>query len=124
MADHSQHLPDFVTWPTFPFEGDLRLKALEDPVTTEPPRHGEDSSTCLACAAPDDAYIWVSERWRVRALDRGSERLLGEPFRERWGAEECDGANGEHERQGQLTHFALNHVRLRNAGAMMAQGKV
>ena len=70
MPDRSQDLPDFVAWPTFPFEGDLRLKALEDPVVTEPPRHGEDPATCLACAAPDDAYIWVSERWRVRALDR------------------------------------------------------
>jgi hypothetical protein len=70
VPDHSQDLPDFVSWPTFPFEGDLRIKALEDPVAAEPPRHGEDPATCLACAAPDDAYIWVSERWRVRALDR------------------------------------------------------
>jgi hypothetical protein len=70
VPDHSQDLPDFVSWPTFPFEGDLRIKALEDPVAVEPPRHGEDAESCLACAAPDDAYIWVSDRWRVRALDR------------------------------------------------------
>jgi hypothetical protein len=70
VPDHSQDLPDFVSWPTFPFEGDLRIKALEDPIAAEPPRHGEDPATCLACAAPDDAYIWVSDRWRVRALDR------------------------------------------------------
>ena len=36
----------------------------------EPPRHGEDPAECTACRAPDSAYIWVSERWRVRALDR------------------------------------------------------
>jgi hypothetical protein len=70
VADPKQDLPAFVSWPTFPFEGDLRLKPLEEPVAEEPPRHGEDPATCLACAAPDDAYIWISERWRVRALDR------------------------------------------------------
>jgi hypothetical protein len=70
VSDASQELPDFVSWPTFPFEGDLRIKGLEPVVAAEPPRHGEDPATCHACAAPDDAYIWVSDRWRVRALDR------------------------------------------------------
>src|SRR5262249_32240100 len=30
---------------------------------------GEEPSSCVACAATDDAYIWVSDRWRVRATD-------------------------------------------------------
>ena len=64
------HLPDFVNWPSFPFEGDLRVKKLRDPVAVEPPRKGEDASDCIPCNAPDEAYIWVSERWRVRAMDR------------------------------------------------------
>jgi diadenosine tetraphosphate (Ap4A) HIT family hydrolase len=63
-------LPNFAAWPSFPFEGDLRVKPLENPVDVEPPRKGEDASECTACAAPDDAYIWVSDRWRVRAMDR------------------------------------------------------
>jgi hypothetical protein len=63
-------LPDFVSWPSFPFEGDLRVKPLEPPADNEPPRQGEDAGECLACGAPDEAYIWVSERWRVRAMDR------------------------------------------------------
>jgi hypothetical protein len=63
-------LPGFATWPTFPFDGDLRVKKLDDPVAVEPPRHGDDPSECRACQAPDEAYIWVSERWRVRSLDR------------------------------------------------------
>jgi hypothetical protein len=63
-------LPSFTSWPTFPFEGDLRIRKLEDPVAVEPPRHGEDPAECRACKAPDEAYIWVSERWRVRSLDR------------------------------------------------------
>lgn len=63
-------MPAFTSWPTFPFEGDLRVKPLEEPADVEPPRHGEDPAECSACRAPDEAYIWVSERWRVRALDR------------------------------------------------------
>jgi hypothetical protein len=65
-------LPDFVSWPSFPFEGDLRVKPLEPIADVEPPRDGEDIGSCPACAAPDEAYIWVSERWRVRAMDRPS----------------------------------------------------
>jgi hypothetical protein len=46
------------------------VRKLEDPVSVEPPRHGENPAECRACSAPDEAYIWVSERWRVRSLDR------------------------------------------------------
>jgi hypothetical protein len=63
-------LPDFTRWPSFPFEGDMRIKKLAAPVDVEPPRSGEDAADCVACNTPDDAYIWVSERWRVRAMDR------------------------------------------------------
>ncbi len=70
MSKTPHPLPGFVSWPTFPFEGDLRVKKLDDPVALEPTRHGEDPTECRACHAPDEAYIWVSERWRVRSLDR------------------------------------------------------
>ena len=60
----------FTRWPSFPFEGDMRVKQLMEPVDVEPPRHGEDVTDCVACNTPDEAYIWVSERWRVRAMDR------------------------------------------------------
>src|SRR5215212_3964090 len=46
------------------------VKPLDVPVALDPPRHGEDPSDCVACGTPDEAYIWVSERWRVRAMDR------------------------------------------------------
>lgn len=65
-------LPKFARSPSFPFEGDLRIKRLAEPVDVEPPRKGEDAAECVACNAPDEAYIWVSERWRVRATDRPS----------------------------------------------------
>ncbi len=64
-------LPDFVGWQTFPFVGEFRVKPLEPPVE-EPPRQGERGENCAKCAAPDSEYIWVDERWRVRALSRPS----------------------------------------------------
>ncbi|BCJ43615.1 hypothetical protein GCM10010168_40770 [Actinoplanes ianthinogenes] len=70
MSENTAPLPDFTRWPSFPFEGDMRVKKLASPVEVEPPRSGEDGSDCVACRTPDDAYIWVSERWRVRAMDR------------------------------------------------------
>ncbi|MFJ6150370.1 hypothetical protein [Micromonospora profundi] len=70
MHDTPPSVPDFTQWPSFPFEGDLRVKQLDEPVPVEPPRKGEGLRECTACNAPDDAYIWVGERWRVRAMDR------------------------------------------------------
>ncbi|WP_438862175.1 hypothetical protein [Paractinoplanes aksuensis] len=48
----------------------MRVKPLAAPVDVEPPRSGEDAADCVACNTPDEAYIWISERWRVRAMDR------------------------------------------------------
>jgi hypothetical protein len=70
VPENTASLPDFTRWPSFPFEGDMRIKQLADPVAAEPPRSGEDADDCVACNTPDDAYIWASERWRVRAMDR------------------------------------------------------
>ncbi|MFI7430998.1 hypothetical protein ACIBPB_28785 [Micromonospora sp. NPDC049836] len=70
MQDTPPSVPDFTQWPSFPFEGDLHVKQLDDPVPVEPPRRGEGNRECTACAAPDEAYIWVGERWRVRTMDR------------------------------------------------------
>ncbi|WP_352244596.1 hypothetical protein [Actinoplanes sp. NBRC 103695] len=70
MPQNPAPLPDFTRWPSFPFEGDMRIKQIAAPVAVEPPRSGEDASECVACNTPDDAYIWHSERWRVRAMDR------------------------------------------------------
>jgi len=72
VVDSPGTLPAFVNWPSFPFEGQLSVKRLDPAVPVEPPRDGEDPESCDACNAPDDAYIWVSERWRVRAMDRPS----------------------------------------------------
>jgi hypothetical protein len=72
VTPDNSSLPDFITWPTFPFEGVSRLKALDPPVVVEPPRQGEDPETCESCATGDDDYIWVADRWRVRGTGRPS----------------------------------------------------
>jgi diadenosine tetraphosphate (Ap4A) HIT family hydrolase len=70
VPDNFHSLPEFTRWPTFPFTGNFTVRPLDEPVAVEPPRQGDDPATCIACQAGDDAYIWVSDRWRVRALDR------------------------------------------------------
>ncbi|MCP2326063.1 diadenosine tetraphosphate (Ap4A) HIT family hydrolase [Hamadaea flava] len=70
MAETPLPLPAFTSWDTFPFEGDLKVKALDAPVDVEPARKGEEIADCKACQSGDDSYIWVNERWRVRSMDR------------------------------------------------------
>jgi hypothetical protein len=65
-------LPAFTDWSSFPFEGEFRVKKLEEPAAVEPPRKGEAKADCAKCHTPDDAYIWVNENWRVRSMDRPS----------------------------------------------------
>ena len=53
-------------WEIFPFEGDLRVKPLEEPVLPEPARNGEPGGgECHACSKPDSEYIWSDEHWRL-----------------------------------------------------------
>lgn len=63
-------IPDegIADWDIFPFEGDLAVKVLEEPVLPEPPRQGEEgAASCAACAKPDSDYIWTDEHWRLKA---------------------------------------------------------
>jgi hypothetical protein len=50
----------------------MRVRTLGDPVVPEPARLGEDPDRCASCRSPDEHYVWVSDRWRVRAFDRPS----------------------------------------------------
>jgi hypothetical protein len=60
-------LPEYVDWPIFPFEGELRVKAPMH-MGSDLPRSGEPGGQpCRPCAEGDDAFIWVDDRWRVRA---------------------------------------------------------
>jgi len=58
--------PAWAQAPLFPFEGELRVKALQPRAAHDPPRSGEEGGgPCRSCAKRDDEYLWVSERWRV-----------------------------------------------------------
>lgn len=65
-------MPPVEEWETFPFDGDMRPRPLTPPTEREPARRGEGGVDCGRCAAPDEEYLWTSERWRLGALDRPS----------------------------------------------------
>ncbi len=67
-AAASLRMPAVETWETFPFEGELRPRALQPPVEREAPRRGVDGTDCDRCSAPDGEYVWVDEHWRLRPL--------------------------------------------------------
>lgn len=62
-------MPPVQDWETFPFDGELRPRALRPPVEREVLRHGAGGIDCWRCTAPDGDYLWTTERWRVRTLD-------------------------------------------------------
>jgi len=69
-AVNALRMPPLEEWETFPFDGELRPRALRPPVEREAPRDGAGGIDCRVCAAPDDQYLWTIERWRVRTLER------------------------------------------------------
>jgi diadenosine tetraphosphate (Ap4A) HIT family hydrolase len=65
-------MPPVEEWETFPFDGEMAPRALLPPVEQEKPRFGEGGVDCRRCAAPDDDYIWTTERWRLCSLPEPS----------------------------------------------------
>jgi diadenosine tetraphosphate (Ap4A) HIT family hydrolase len=59
--------PAVEEWPSWPFEGPVRPRALEAP-GPERERDGEGGVDCTACARADAEYLWTGERWRVMAM--------------------------------------------------------
>jgi diadenosine tetraphosphate (Ap4A) HIT family hydrolase len=59
-------MPAVGEWDTFPFDGEMRPRALRPPLENESPRSGAGGVDCWACSTPDADYVWSSERWRVR----------------------------------------------------------
>ncbi len=60
-------VPSYSSWPSFPYEGDLRVRPVGDVVLPEPPREGEGGVGCGACAAADAEYLWTDADWRLRS---------------------------------------------------------
>lgn len=69
MEDTSSALPGFARSDLFPFDGDMCLKPVADPVLPEPPRGGEGGRECWVCAATDEKSIWVDDKWRLEIVD-------------------------------------------------------
>jgi hypothetical protein len=61
--------PPVETWDTWPFDGELRPRALAPPVAAERPRRGEGGVDCPRCSAGDDEYVWTNGHWRLHAFD-------------------------------------------------------
>jgi hypothetical protein len=54
--------------PFFPFEGDVQVVPLAEPVLPEPPRGGAPGGEpCVTCTAPDRFVIWRDEQWQLKA---------------------------------------------------------
>jgi hypothetical protein len=66
-ADGHLAMPDMAGWDIFPFEGDIRVARLKDPVLPEPPRSGEGGRACESCDAGLDGAIWADDRWKLIA---------------------------------------------------------
>jgi diadenosine tetraphosphate (Ap4A) HIT family hydrolase len=47
----------------------MRPRRLQPPVAEETPRHGHGGVECVRCVRSDDEYLWMSQRWRLWALD-------------------------------------------------------
>ena len=58
-------MPSVQEWETFPFEGDIRVRALQPPVDEEQPRHGEGGVGCRRCERGDETALWRDANWRV-----------------------------------------------------------
>jgi hypothetical protein len=54
--------------PFFPFEGDIEIRPLDEPIVPEPPRRGEPGGPpCDQCAEPEKYLVWHDEQWRLYA---------------------------------------------------------
>jgi diadenosine tetraphosphate (Ap4A) HIT family hydrolase len=65
-------MPPVHEWETFPFDGDIRVRALVPPVEAEAPRRGEGGVDCWRCERGDSDAIWHDERWLLSPLEKPS----------------------------------------------------
>jgi diadenosine tetraphosphate (Ap4A) HIT family hydrolase len=61
-------VPPVEEWESWPFEGELRPRALQPPVERERPRLGEAAAECWRCQSGEERAIWSDERWLLTAM--------------------------------------------------------
>lgn len=63
-SDGRMAMPDMSAVDIFPFEGDIRVRALDDPVLPEPPRAGDPGGRpCFACRRGDEGVLLSNDHW-------------------------------------------------------------
>jgi hypothetical protein len=65
-------MPPVEDWETFPFEGEMRPRPLQEPVEAEKPRFGAGGVDCRRCNEGDAGALWSDANWIVRAFDEPS----------------------------------------------------
>ena len=64
--------------PFFPFEGDVQVVSLAEPVLPEPPRGGEvGGRPCVKCEDPDRFVIWGDDQWQLKVLGPSGLPFVG-----------------------------------------------
>ncbi|MHB8512222.1 MAG: hypothetical protein ACYDCC_08560 [Actinomycetota bacterium] len=64
----SLRMPPVGEWDTFPFDGEMRPRALRPPSDVDPPRSGDGGVDCKSCSKNDDEFVWTNDAWRLKAL--------------------------------------------------------
>jgi hypothetical protein len=64
-------VPDVASWDIFPFEGDFKVKVLDEPELPEPSRTGEGGRPCGSCDSGLASAVWADERWKITAPEPG-----------------------------------------------------
>lgn len=62
----ARKLDELIADSWFAFEGDIKIKKLEDPVIPEPARSGEGGVNCRECAKSDEDFAWTDDNWRLQ----------------------------------------------------------
>ncbi|WP_328972316.1 hypothetical protein [Streptomyces sp. NBC_00239] len=55
-------------WEVFPYDGDVRIKVLDEPVLPEPPREGDNGTDCHGCSPGEGRLLWSDEHWQVHGF--------------------------------------------------------
>ena len=64
--------PPVGEWETWPFEGPVTPRPLDQPVAAEAARHGTGGIDCHRCIEGDQGALWSNDRWMVHPLSRPS----------------------------------------------------
>ena len=65
-------MPPVGEWETFPFDGDISVRPLLEPLEAETPRRGEGGAGCFRCERGDSDAIWSDADWILTPMEKPS----------------------------------------------------